>query len=304
MFSSTRCVSSGRSCYLPCRGRGVDAELVGVTARRRTTRTTKTESRRTRHRISTAENVFGRISRRQLVTWVAVALLACTGLYSIARFTPIFAVSSIDVVGGTTATRAAVSAALEGEKGRSLLAVSGGDLMSRLADVPDVLSIRFDRRFPSTLRVTVVPERPVLVLHAGKTAWLVSARARVLGQLLHPRRSSLPKAWVPAKTSVTVGSTLPLNAGGLAAQALAPVAGSGLNAHVRVVDATKENLDFRLSNGLEVRFGDTGDLRLKLAIAGRILRMIGMKSGDSYIDVSVPERPVVGGPNSQVAGGG
>jgi cell division protein FtsQ len=248
--------------------------------------------------------VFARIPRRRIALWLLVSLLASGALYSVARFTPIFDVSKIEVVGGSADTRAAVAAALEGEKGRSLLAVNGSDLMSRLSDVPDVLAIHFDRRFPNTLKVTVTPERPVLVLHAGKSAWLVSARARVLREILHPRLSSLPKAWVPAKTNIAVGATLPLSGGGLAAAALAPVAGSGLNAHIRMVDTTKNELSFELTNGLQVRFGDTGDLRLKLAIAGRILHTIGLQSGDAYIDVSVPERPVVGTANSQVASTG
>ena len=47
-----------------------------------------------------------------------------------------------------------------------------------------------------------------------------------------------------------------------------------------------------LGGGLELRLGDGGDLRLKLAIARRILRRTGAASaGGGYLDVSVPERP-------------
>src|SRR5204863_55326 len=42
-------------------------------------------------------------------------------------------------------------------------------------------------------------------------------------------------------------------------------------------------------------------IRLKLAIARRALR--GLPSGATYLDVSVPGRPVAG-PNSQLSGGG
>jgi hypothetical protein len=43
-----------------------------------------------------------------------------------------------------------------------------------------------------------------------------------------------------------------------------------------------------------VRLGDATDLRLKLAIARRILRQTGAATaGDGYVDVSVPERPVL-----------
>ena len=50
-----------------------------------------------------------------------------------------------------------------------------------------------------------------------------------------------------------------------------------------------------LRSGLEVRLGDVDDLRLKLAIARRILAMLGPTATTAgYLDVSVPERPVVG----------
>ena len=57
-----------------------------------------------------------------------------------------------------------------------------------------------------------------------------------------------------------------------------------------------------LGGGLELRLGDTGDLRLKLAIARRILRAtVAATAAAGYLDVSVPERPVLV-LNSQVGG--
>ena len=51
-----------------------------------------------------------------------------------------------------------------------------------------------------------------------------------------------------------------------------------------------------LRSGLELRLGDSGDLRLKLAVARRAARCSqGPDPAAAYIDVSVPERPVVGG---------
>ena len=57
-----------------------------------------------------------------------------------------------------------------------------------------------------------------------------------------------------------------------------------------------------LRSGLELRLGDTGDLRLKLAVARQMLLLQGPDTSADYIDVSVPERPVVGGGNPQVEG--
>ena len=57
--------------------------------------------------------------------------------------------------------------------------------------------------------------------------------------------------------------------------------------------------------GLPDALGDIGDLGLKLAIAQRIIAYAGPGlRNDAYVDVSVPERPVLGSNNSQVEGTG
>ena len=57
-----------------------------------------------------------------------------------------------------------------------------------------------------------------------------------------------------------------------------------------------------LASGFELRLGDAGDVRLKLAIARRIFRAAGVgPTSVGYLDVSVPERPVLN-LNSQVGG--
>jgi hypothetical protein len=71
---------------------------------------------------------------------------------------------------------------------------------------------------------------------------------------------------------------------------------------VKLVRGGAKELTLVLGGGLEVRLGDAGDLRLKLAIARRILRTTGAAAaGQGYLDVSVPERPVLFS-NSQVGG--
>jgi len=60
-------------------------------------------------------------------------------------------------------------------------------------------------------------------------------------------------------------------------------------------------LTLRLRSGLELRLGAPTDVRLKLAIARRALRVL--PPGSAYVDVSVPGRPVAG-PNPPVSGGG
>jgi cell division septal protein FtsQ len=233
---------------------------------------------------------------------IALAIIAAAaGAYFMARETSLFAVRSLDVRGGTPAIRAQVRAALAPELGKSLLKVGGGDLGQRLAPVTGVRSFRFDRHFPNTLEVTLTAERPVLVVRQGPAAYLVSASGRVVRTLTHPRQSNLPRLWLPTKaTKPVVGSELP----GLslpAAIAVAPLASAPLPGGVKTVQSDGDQLTLVLGSGFEVRLGDVGDLRLKLAIARRILRLTFAATGSGYIDVSVPERPVLSS-NSRVGG--
>lgn len=198
--------------------------------------------------------------------------------------------------------QAEVRAALADEAGRSLLRVDAAGIERRLADVPDVEAVRFDRAFPNTLRIVVVPARPVVVLRRGADAWLVSARGRVLRPLRRPRLSSLPRVWVKGDAPIVVGFELDADAGGAAAAALAPLAATRFPGGVRFVRIGTKELTLVLRSGIELRLGDLGDLRLKLAIARRILALPPASGTQpAYLDVSVPERPVAG-TNAQVSG--
>lgn len=240
-------------------------------------------------------------SGRSVLLGLALLVLAC-GAYLVALETSVFAVRTIDVRGATPQIRAEAAQALKGELGRSLLRVDGGDVNRRLATLPGVSSVGYDRAFPNTLRVTIRAERPVLVLRRGRDAFLVSANGRVLRTLAHPRLSSLPRVWLPSRMQVTIGARLEPGAGQGAAVALASLRGASLPASVHEVRVDGEELTVVLASGFQIRLGDAGDVRLKLAIARRIFRAAAIgPTSVGYLDVSVPERPVLD-TNSQVAG--
>jgi cell division protein FtsQ len=240
-------------------------------------------------------------SRRSVLVGLGL-FVAAAGLYLVARQTSLFAVSTLDVRGGTPAIRAEVRAALAGDEGRSLLRVDRNQVAGLLAGVPDVSSFRYDRHFPHTLRVTIRPERAALVLRRGPDAFLVSTTGRVLRRLPHPRASSLPRVWVRARTRLAVGEELSAADGAAAAAAVAAARAVGFRYGVRTITGGAGGLALVLPSGFEVRLGDPGDLRLKLTIAGRILTAEATATaGAGYLDVSVPERPVLSA-NSQVEG--
>jgi hypothetical protein len=107
----------------------------------------------------------------------------------------------------------------------------------------------------------------------------------------------LPRIWVPASAEVALNSTL-AGPGARGVAALAPLGPLHVTADVRQVRTGDGELTLVLASGTEVRLGDSGDLRLKLSIAKQLLPAT---IGASYVDISVPERPVASF-NPQVEG--
>ncbi len=229
-------------------------------------------------------------------------LVGCAGAYLVARESSLFAVRTIEVSGANARVASEVRAALRPELGTSLVMIDPEAVRRRLATVPDVQSATLDRAFPHTLAVTVTPERALAVLRQGAGAWLVSTWGRVLRPIERGTARSLPRIWVGRGATIEPGRTLALDDGGRAVAALAPIAGTGFGPRILYVRTSPDEVTLVLRSGVELRLGDLGDLRLKLAIARRILRATGSRvtAGD-YLDVSVPERPVAA-VKSQVGG--
>jgi cell division septal protein FtsQ len=240
-------------------------------------------------------------SGRALLVATALVLIAA-GLYGLARETSMFAVRSIDVQGTSPALAAQVRAALRGVDGKSLLVLKAGMVVPPVQDLPAVRSASYDRDFPHTLRVRVVPEEPVAVLRSGAASWLISARARVIGVVDAGGLRSVPRIWVPAGFDIQAGSFLTDEAGA-AARALRAFVSAGFANRVTWARIRQGELTIGTHSGLELRLGAPVDLGLKIAVVQSIAPTLVLPSagGPAYLDVSVPERPVAGS-NPQVAG--
>jgi len=79
----------------------------------------------------------------------------------LARETSLFAVRTIGVSGAGAGVERQVERALRDRAGQSLVGLDLDAAKVDVAALPTVASVRFDRAYPHTLRVMVVPERPV-----------------------------------------------------------------------------------------------------------------------------------------------
>jgi cell division protein FtsQ len=238
-----------------------------------------------------------------LVAVAAVAAAVCA--YLVARATPLFALDSVEVRGAPAPLEHEIQAALQPLHGESLLAFRTSQADDRLAALTEVASASYDRAFPHTLRVTVRAEHPVAVLRQGAHAWLASASGRVLAEQaknVHPR---YPRIWLPSSTTVSTGRGVPDFGAVRALRALWIVQATGFGPRIRFVRSSSREFTLVLRSGVELRLGDEERLPLKLAIARRLLRDVEVpQTGPSYLDLTVPERPVSTVSNPQVASSG
>jgi cell division protein FtsQ len=228
-------------------------------------------------------------SRRSLALGFGILAFAFAA-YGLARETSLFAIGRIEVNGGSARVSAQVHGALASLVGTSLVGLDGGAVLRRVDALPTVVQASYDRAFPHTLRIDVVPEQPAAVVRGGSSSWLVSIRGRVIERLPSPVYPELPRIWVAARTPVRVGGELTAAGAGVAARAVG-LAGA-FAARIASASYVDGSLVFRLRSGLELLLGNAAAIKLKVGVAEAALPLL--PSGSAYLDVSVPGRPVSG----------
>jgi cell division protein FtsQ len=226
-------------------------------------------------------------------------------LYLGARETSVFAVRTIEVAGGSPAVQSSALRAVQDAKGNSLVALDGSALIEDLEALPTVRSASYDRSFPSTLRIFLRPELPLAVVRLGTDRWLLSERGRVIRRYRQDARVDYPLFELPARPNVVPGSFITDARAGAVLSALVDLP-DRFPAKISEVFLQDDRLTMRLHASWgepELRLGENADVRAKLAAAALVIRSLNADYGASvaYVDVSVPERTVVG-TNSQVEG--
>ena len=228
---------------------------------------------------------------------IAVSVVAAIGLlYLGARETSVFALEDLEVSGVSSSVRRSVEAAAKPYVGESLVALDQDELRRQLESLSTVRSVRMDRAFPHTLRVTVVPERPLAVVRRGQDAWLVSEHGRVIRELDRGRRNIMTNVWTSADTNLAVGSTVANAELRTVLDALRRVPDT-FPARVSMARMEDEEVTLVLASGGELRLGEPTAVPLKLAVAARVLGRLSAEERAElgYLDVTVPALPVGGG---------
>ena len=192
-------------------------------------------------------------------------LLTALGLYAAARGTSAFAVQRLAVDGAAPEVAAEVQKQLSPAIGESLLGLDLAELENRAESVPMVAAASFDRAFPHTLRIAIVPEVPVAVLRQGSPRGSPPTGGGVVAELERGARPGLPRIWLKRDVEVRLGEAV----GGMqlrAIAAVAPLVSNPLPLDVASAVATREELKLVLRNGLELRLGDSRDLPVKLEV--------------------------------------
>jgi cell division protein FtsQ len=229
-------------------------------------------------------------SGRSLLTAFAV-VLGTVGVYWGAYASSVFAVDRVEVVGAPPEIVREIEAATEEVVGTSLVAVSPEDVEGVVRALPSVAGVSVDRAFPHTLVIRIAPERAVAVVRRGHSSWLVTGAGKVVREIETGSERSYPRLWLTRGVVVRVGGTLP-SSYTPATRALAAATEEGLPRRVLSVRAVGGELTLVLRHGPEIRLGEPIDLGLKAAVATAVFRLV--EPGMTYIDVSVPERPVAG----------
>lgn len=232
---------------------------------------------------------------RWLLAVLLVVVLAAGGAWWM-RASTLFLVERVVIPPLVNVAPAQVRAALAPAVAQNLLAVSTGELESRLRALPYVAEAHVYRRFPDALEVELTEHREVAqVKGADGRRWLLAADGRILRRATKDSRELLI---VPAQSiRPRPGEHLPPEIA--KAVALAPLLDDGAvwpeqgrPSHVNVEEDGRCQLV--LADGGEVRLGEPVTLKQKLMVASAYVDPnSSYHTRFLYVDVSVARRPVV-----------
>ncbi len=207
-------------------------------------------------------------------------MISVLGVGYVLLFTSLFGVRSVEVTGLNRVSRGVVLELAGVPDRRPMLRVDTDGVEQRVVTLPAVRAVQVSRSWPSKITIEVTERTPVAYVRAHDGIWLVDS----YGVPFHQQRKQ-PKR-LPELELSKVSSADPTTRAVMAVLTGVP---EKLRKRVTAVGArTPGSVEFTLSNGKTVRWGDAAQLERKSKVLAALLS----RPGDIY-DVSSPELPTV-----------
>lgn len=224
-----------------------------------------------------------REARRRLLRrlgLVAAVLAVAGGLVWLFYGSPLLVVRSVEVRGNTLVSAEEVTAAAAVPLGTPLVQVDDAGILARVGELPAVARLSVERRWPTTLAITVT-EREVrlVVARDGGFDWVDADGATFHHTLERPEGTMLARAAHddPAILAgiVSVANALPATLRGMATEITAD---------------TADSITVQLTDGRQVVWGSSEASDLKAQV---VTGLLDVKAG--VYDVSSPSHPTTRG---------
>ena len=205
------------------------------------------------------------------------------------RNLPLFAIDDVTVTGATTNEQAIKEAVEQVAGDMTTLHLKDDELRDVVAHFPTVASVGATTSFPHTLHVTVTERLPVAFIKVGDRRTAVSADGYLL------LGASFNQKALPRIEGATPSGAR-LDGDAAAQAAILGATPAPLRNHIAgsTWSAGDGGVVVSLDNGPALRFGDGSRAADKWTAAIAVLSSPEHGS-PSYLDVSVPDRPVSGG---------
>lgn len=225
---------------------------------------------------------FTRHLRRRRAAWLTGigAVLALALFVAVGTFSPLMALTTIQVEGANRLAADEVSAALGGQIGTPLPLVDHEQIKSTLAEFALIQSFSTESRPPNTLVVRIVERDPIGAV-AGEGGFTLVDPAGVVLQTTAERPPGFPILEAAGDDGVA--------AAGSVVQALP----DDIRAQLDIVRAAStDDVSLVLAGGASVAWGSAEESALKALVLGKL--MVAAPPGPASVyDVSSPLSPVV-----------
>lgn len=215
-------------------------------------------------------------------------VLVAFGVYGLLR-SPYLTVQAVRVSETETLDQAAI-AEISNLKGSSILDLPLGQARATLLEIPQIKSVRFERRWPRTVVIHVEERTPYALWSIGGVDYAVDQEGVVLA-------SGAPSG--PAPRIIDVDSARILGPGDLVHPEALALADRIFREAPRFLGQPVKELEFResigviaiFSNGMRVTFGDDRSYDYKVAVLNKLLEQLKTRGTPVYaVDLRFGER--------------